>query len=432
MNKILIALVALIPFGLQAQNPAPAKPQSKPMVLTGATIHVGNGQVIENGVIAFDKGIITALGGASTAVNRAGSDVVDLAGKHIFPGIIAMGSTIGIQEIASVRATLDYEEIGDVNPHIRALVAYNTDSEVIPTLRANGVLLAQAVPQGGIVSGSSSVFNTDGWNWEDAVLKKDDGIWLSWPSYLARSFNPEDFSVSVKKNERRAATVTALESTFADAKAYTEIANPAVINLRMEAMKGLFSGTQNLYVRANYAKDMVDAVKFAQSYGVKKVVIVGGDEALKVASFLKENNVPVVLDAIHRLPSRQDDDVYSQYELPAKLHKAGVKVALTYDDGWWRVRNLPFLAGTSAGFGEITKEEALQFVTSNPAQIMGIDAKVGTLEKGKLATLIVTQGDIMDMRGNVVEHAFIQGGKVDLDNKQRRLYNKYKEKYGQE
>ncbi len=432
MNKILIALVALIPFGLQAQNPAPAKPQSKPIVLTGATIHVGNGQVIENGIIAFDKGVITAIGGAATTVDRAGSDVIDLTGKHIFPGIIAMGSTIGIQEVASVRATLDYEEIGDINPHVRALVAYNTDSEVIPTLRTNGVLLAQAVPQGGIVSGSSSVFNTDGWNWEDAVLKKDDGIWLSWPSYLARSFNYEDFSVSVKKNEKRAATITALESTFADAKAYAEITSPSVINIRLEAMKGLYDGTKNLYVRANYAKDMVEAVKFAQSFGVKKVVLVGGDEALKVASFLKENNVPVVLNAIHRLPSRQDDDVYSQYELPAKLHKAGVKVALSYDDGWWRVRNLPFLAGTAAGFGEITKEEALQMVTSNPAQIMGIDSKVGTLEKGKLATLIVTKGDIMEMRGNVVERAFIQGGKVDLDNKQKRLYNKYKEKYGQE
>lgn len=431
-KKILIALVAMLPLGLQAQNPAPAKPQSKPMVLTGATIHVGNGQIIENGVVAFDKGVITAIGGASTAVDRASSEVVDVAGKHIYPGIIAMGSTIGLQEIASVRATLDYEEVGDINPHVRALVAYNTDSEVIPTLRTSGILLAQAVPQGGLVSGSSSVFNTDGWNWEDAVLKKDDGIWLSWPSYLARSFNFEDFSVTVKKNEKRAATITALESTFADGKAYAEIPSPTTINLRLEAMKGLYDGTKNLYVRANYAKDMVEAVKFAQSYGIKKVVIVGGDEALKVAPFLKENNVPVVLDAIHRLPSRQDDDVYSQYELPANLHKAGVKVALTYDDGWWRVRNLSFLAGTAVGFGEISREEALMMVTSNPAQIMGVDNKVGTLEKGKLATLIVTKGDILDMRGNVVEHAFIQGGKVDLDNKQKRLYTKYKDKYGQE
>ncbi len=382
-------------------------------------------------MIAFDKGIITAVGGASTAVDRSGSEVIDLAGKHIFPGIIAMGSTIGIQEIASVRATLDYEEIGDINPHIRSLIAYNTDSEVIPTLRTNGILLAQAVPQGGVVSGSSSVFNTDGWNWEDAVLRKDDGIWVSWPSYLSRSFNADDFSVSIRKNERRPETISLLESTFADAKAYAEAGTGTATNLRMEAMKGLFKGTQNLYVKASYAKDIVEAVKFAQKFGLSKVVIVGGDEAIKVASFLKENSVPVVLGGIHRLPGRQDDDVFAPYELPALLHKAGVKVALSYDDDWWRVRNLPFLAGTAAGFGEISKEEALQLVTQNPAQIMGIDGQVGTLEKGKQATLLVTSGDIMDMRGNVVEHAFIKGSKTNLDNKQKRLYEKYKEKYGQ-
>lgn len=431
IHKLIFALPILFSIGLQAQNPTPAKPQTKPIVLTGATIHIGNGQVIENGVLAFDKGIITAIGGASTTVDRASAEVISLSGKHIFPGIIAMGSTIGIQEIASVRATLDFEEIGDINPHIRSLIAYNTDSEVIPTLRTNGILLAQAVPQGGIISGSSSVFNADGWNWEDAVLKKDDGIWLTWPPYLSRSFNIDDFSVSIKKNEKRPDIINMLESTFADAKAYSEIASPNPTNLRMEAMKGLFKGTQNLYIKASYAKDIAEAVKFAQKFSVGKVVIVGGDEALKVASFLKENSVPVVLAGIHRLPGRQDDDVYSQYELPARLHKAGVKVALSYDDEWWRVRNLPFLAGTAAGFGEISKEEALELVTRNPAQIMGIDAMVGTLEKGKQATMIVTTGDILDMRGNVVEHAFIKGTKTDLDNKQKRLYEKYKDKYGQ-
>lgn len=400
-------------------------------MLTGATIHVGNGQVIQNGVIAFDKGLITNIGPASTAVDRSASEVIDFTGKHIFPGIIAMGSTIGIQEIASVRATLDFEEIGDINPHVRSLTAYSTDSEVIPTLRTSGILLAQSVPQGGTVSGSSSVFNTDGWNWEDAVLKKDDGIWMSWPSYLTRSFNAEDFSVSTKKNEKRLDVIRILESTFADALAYADLSNPDLTNLRMKAMKGLFDNTQNLYIRATYARDMVDAVKFAQRYGIKKVVIVGGDEALKVASFLKENNVPVVLAGTHRLPTRPDDPVYAPYEQPAKLHRAGVKVAISYDDEWWRVRNLPYLAGTAAGFGDITKEEALQMVTRNPAEIMGVDKQVGTLETGKQATLLVTAGDVLDMRGDIVEHAFIKGAKVNLDNKQKRLYEKYKEKYEQ-
>lgn len=432
MKKIISAVLLCLPLGLMAQNPAPKTAQSKPTVLTGATIHLGNGKVVENGLIAFENGVITAVGPASTAVSRTGAEVIDLTGKHIFPGVIAMGSTIGIQEIASVRATLDYEEIGEINPHIRSLVAYSTDSEVIPTLRASGVLLAQSVPQGGVVSGSSSVFNTDGWNWEDAVIRKDDGIWLTWPAYLSRSFNFEDFSFTTKKNEKRAETINLLESTFADAKAYDEIAKPELTNIRLDAMKNLFTGKQNLYIRASYAKDIIDAVKFAKKFGIDKVVIVGGSEADKVAPFLKENNVPVVLGALHSLPSRPDDDVYAVYELPAKLHKAGVKVALSYDDEWWRVRNLPYQAGTAAAFGDISKEDALMFLTQNPAQIMGIDAQVGTLEKGKHATLIVTNGNMMDMRGNVVEHAFIKGAKVSLDNKQLRLYEKYKEKYGQE
>ncbi|TDB64644.1 amidohydrolase family protein [Arundinibacter roseus] len=432
MKKIIFGLLALCGLQAQAQNPAPALPQAKSIVLTGATIHVGNGQVIANGVVAFDKGIITAIGGPATTVDRTNAEVIDLSGKHIFPGIIAMGSTIGIQEIASVRATLDFEEIGDMNPHVRALIAYNTDSEVIPTLRSSGILLAQAVPQGGFISGSSSVFNTDGWNWEDAVLKKDDGIWLSWPAYLSRSFNYDDYSITVKKNEKRADIIATFETFFADAKAYADVENPSPVNLRLAAMKGLFAGTQNLYVRADYAKDILEAVKFAQKFGIKKVVISGGSEALKVADFLKENQVSVVLGALHRLPGRQDDDVYAVYELPAKLHKAGVKVAISYDDEWWRVRNLPFQAGSATAFGTMTSEEALAFLTLNPAQIMGIDAQVGSLEKGKQATLLVSKGDLLDMRGNVVEHAFIKGAKINLDDKQKRLYQKYKEKYGQE
>ncbi|WP_247232122.1 amidohydrolase family protein [Telluribacter sp. SYSU D00476] len=432
MKKIFLALLALVPLSMQAQNPAPANPQSKPIALTGATIHVGNGQVIENGIIVFDKGVITAVGGSATTFDRNATEVVNVAGKHIFPGLIAMGTTVGLQEVASVRATLDYQEVGDINPHVRALIAYNTDSEIIPTIRNTGVLMAQAVPQGGMVSGSSSVFNTDGWNWEDAVLRKDDGIWVNWPAFLARSFSQEDFSITIKRNEKRQEIINELRRHLVEAKAYAEEKAPSPMNLRLAAMKGLFDGSTNLYVRAGYAKDIVESIRFAQDLGVKKVVIVGGDEAYKVATYLKDNNVPVVLDPIHRLPTRADDDVYLPYEQPGRLHKAGVKVALSYNDEWWRTRNLAFLAGTAAGFGEINKEEALQLITLIPAQIMGVDKQVGSLEKGKLATLVVAKGDILDMRTNVVELAYIKGAQINLDDKHKRLYQKYKDKYGQD
>lgn len=411
-----------------SQNPAPASPQVKAVVLTGATIHVGNGQVIENGVIAFDKGVITQIGTALSS--NANAEVIDVKGKHIFPGLISLNTTVGLQEIASVRATLDYNEVGQINPHIRALVAYNTDSEVIPTLRNNGILLSQSVPQGGIISGSSSLFYMDGWNWEDAVLKKDDGIWLNWPPFLSSTFNYDDFTTSIKRNDKRQPIIDQFKLTFSDAKAYSETTNANPVNLRLAAMKPLFSGSSNLYIRADYAKDIIESVRFAKEAGVKKIVIVGGNESYKVAAFLKENQIPVILNQTHRLPERQDENVYLPYELPGILHKAGVKVAVTYADEWWRTRNLAFLAGTASGFGNVSPEEALQFVTRNTAEILGVDSQVGTLEKGKQASFIVTGGDILDMRGNSVSLIYIKGAKVNGDDKQKRLYEKYKEKYG--
>jgi imidazolonepropionase-like amidohydrolase len=412
-----------------AQNPAPAGPQTRAIALTGATIHIGNGQVITNGVILFDKGIITAVGDGNTPIN--GAEVISVAGKHVYPGLISPAATVGLQEFASVRATLDYQETGALNPNVRALIAYNTDSEVIPTIRNNGLLMTQAVPDGGVIAGSSSVMHTDGWNWEDAVLKADDGLWLNWPGYFARSFDFETFSVSLKKNEQRQDGINALTATFSDVRAYADLKNPAPKNLKFEAMKGLFDGSKCLYIRANYGKDIIEAVKFAKQMGVRKPVIVGGEDAGRVIDFLKENNIPVILGAMHRLPTLQDEDVYMPYKLPGLLQKAGILVSLSYDGEWWRTRNLPFQAGTAAGFSGIDKEEALKMITSNSAKIMGIDNVVGTLEKGKHATLVVSKGDLLDMRTNVIEHAFIQGRHLNLDDKHKRLYHMYREKYGQ-
>ncbi|PSL28440.1 amidohydrolase family protein [Dyadobacter jiangsuensis] len=428
--KLIAGFLLGLTAGAQAQNPAPAKPQTKPVVLTGATIHIGNGQVIQNGAIAFDKGIITQVGPAASVTSPSGAETVDVKGKHIFPGLISLNTTVGLQEIASVRATLDYREVGEINPHVRALVAYNTDSEVIPTLRGNGILVSQAVPQGGAISGSSSVFYSDGWNWEDAVLKKDDGIWLSWPAFLAGNFDNETFTYSIKRNDKRQEVIDLFKKTFAEAKAYAEIANPSPVNLRLEAMRPLFAGTANLYIRADYAKDIIESIRFAQEAGVKKIVIAGGNESYKVTAFLKENQVPVIINTTHRLPEGVDENVYLPYELPGLLHKAGVKVAITYADEWWRTRNLGFLAGTASGFSGVTSEEALQFVTRNAADIIGAGQQVGTLEKGKQASLLVSDGDILDMRGNMIQAAYIRGGKVNLDDKQKRLYEKYKDKYG--
>jgi imidazolonepropionase-like amidohydrolase len=434
MKQILFILSALMTTAGYAQNPAPGRTQERPVALIGATIHTATGRVIDNGVITFEKGIITGVGGSATP-RPADAQVIELRGKHIYPGLISPASLVGLQEIAAVRATVDSRETGVLNPNVRALIAYDTDSEVIPTIRNNGILITQAMPMGGTLSGSSSIMHTDGWNWEDAVLKRDDGLWLNWPGYYSRDFDFETFQVSVKKNDRRTEALRALQATFAEAKAYADGATsanvPATMNLRFEAMRGLFAGKQTLFVRADYAKDIIEAVRFAKAAGVPRVVIVGAEEANKVAGFLKDNNVPVLLSALHRLPNREDEATDLPYRMPAILHEAGVLVGLSYAEEWWRTRNLPFLAGTAVGFGVPNREEALKMITANTAKILGIDNVVGTLETGKQATLIVSKGDILDMRTNVIEHAFIQGRKVDLDDKHKRLYNKFKTKYGQ-
>ena len=415
-----------------AQNPAPAQPQQKAIALVGATIHTGTGQVIPNGYITFDKGMITDMGDAATMSRNAGDiQVIDVAGRHIYPGLISPASLVGLQEVASVRATIDSREVGVLNPNVRALIAYDSDSDIIPTIRNNGILITQVMPVGGTVSGSSSIMHTDGWNWQDAVLRSDDGIWLNWPGYYARDFDFETFQSTVKKNDKRDEAIRAVQLVFAEAKAYAEGTTPATMNLKFEAMRGLFTGKQNLYVRADYAKDIIEAVRFAKVAGVPKVVIVGAEDGDKVAGFLKENNVPVILSPLHRLPNREDEPVDLPYRLPGILQKAGVLVSLSYADEWWRTRNLPFLAGTAVGFGVTDREEALKMITANTAKILGIDGQVGTLEKGKQATIVVSKGDILDMRTNVIEQAFIQGRQVNLDDKHKRLYNKFKTKYGQ-
>ncbi|OJJ23229.1 amidohydrolase [marine bacterium AO1-C] len=420
LTPIILSLAILLGVVLntQAQRIKPAPPQSKPIVLQGATIHVGNGQVINNGSIRFEKGIITEVG---TSVNSTGAQVINLTGKHIYPGIIAPNTSVGLVEIGAVRASVDNEEQGSFNPEARALTSFNTDSDVIPTLRFTGVLIAESVPSGGIVSGTASIMEMDGWNWEDAVHKADNGIHLNWVSRFSRRRRGGGV------NRRRARLLKVIENTMNEARAYVQNPKPAKTNLKFEAMRGLYDGSTTLFVHTNYSKDIVESVQKLKSYGVKRIVIVGGREALKVADFLNDEKVPVILNETHRLPRRSHTDVDMPFKLPYLLGKAGVVVGLSVS-GWWQVRTLPFQAGTAVAHG-LKKEEALEMITLNNAKILGIDDKVGSLEKGKHATLIVSKGDILDMLTNDIEHAFIRGKKIVLDDKQQQLYKRFKKKY---
>jgi len=433
MSKIFLVLSGLLVSGSLAFGQAtisPARPQTKPVIITGATIHVGNGQVINNGYIAFDKGKITAIG-EGTAPNTNGADVIDATGKQLYPGFICPITTLGLVEIEEgARGTDDESETGELNPDARSIVAYNTDSKVIPTVRSNGILLAQPTPVGGIISGESSVVQLDAWNWEDAAYKTDIGVHLTWPVGRVQGRRRPATPGSGPQEtpaERAQKAMDAIYDLFSQAKAYSEIAKPDVTNVRFEAMRGLFNGSKKLFVNADGAKEIVQAVAFAKKFGLS-LVIVGGAESYLVTDVLKDNNVPVILRETQRLPDRDDDDVYLPYKLPKMLQDAGVLYGLT-GIGFWRQRNLPFEAGEAVGYG-LTKEQALSMITINNAKILGIDKTTGTLEVGKDANLFISNGDALDMLTLNVTKAFIQGRDINLDNLHKQLYKNFSDKYG--
>jgi imidazolonepropionase-like amidohydrolase len=423
-----IITMSLLSFSILAQVPAPGEAQKEPIAIMNAYAHLGNGEVIENSVVTFEDGLITNVADATTIrLDLSKFKVIQAEGMHVYPGLIASNTIMGLEEIAAVRATRDQDETGDFNPNVRALIAYNTDSEIIPTTRFNGVLYAQTTPRGGRISGSSSIMNLDAWNWEDAVLKNDEGIHLNWPSKLKypRWWLGE---TEWRENKDYEKEYEEVKIFFKDAASYNEISNPETTNLKLEAMKGLFVGAKSLYIHTDRAKEILESIQFALEMGVKKVILVGGDEAYYVKDFLKENKIPVILEETLRLPSRTSDPVDMPYRLPNLLQKAGVKVAIGQWGEVMQVRNLPFSVGTAAAYG-LGREEALKMVTLNPAEIMGVDDKIGTLEKGKMASLVVSKGDIFDMDGNQMEYVFIEGREVTLEAHQQRLYKKFKGKY---
>jgi imidazolonepropionase-like amidohydrolase len=432
MKKILFSIWGLLlgtilAYGQANISPAPA--QTKPVIITGAIIHIGNGQVINNGYIAFDKGKITAVG-EGTPANTNGVDIIDAAGKQVYPGFICPITTLGLVEVEEgARGTVDDAETGEINPNVRTLIAFNTDSKVIPTVRSNGILLAQPTPGGGLISGQSSVMQLDGWNWEDAAYKKDIAIHMNWPimrPQTRRRAQPTPGVPQESPEDRMQKALDVIYNLFTEAKAYAE-AKPAVINLRFEAMKGLFDGSKKLFVNADGAKEIVQAITLGKKLGIQ-VVIVGGKESYLVTDALKNNNVPVIIRETQSLPERDDDDVYLPYKLPKILQDAGVLYGLT-GTGFWRQRNLPFEAGEACGYG-LTKEQAISMITLNNAKILGIDKTTGTLEVGKDANLFISKGDALDMITIDVQKAFIQGRDINLDNLHKQLYRKFAAKYG--
>jgi imidazolonepropionase-like amidohydrolase len=421
--RILILSTLFVSSLVFALAPTPAKKQEKEVVYHNATVHIGNGKVMKGATIAFSDGKISRLG--YFKMKWMPTDI-DLKGKHVYPGFILPVTRIGLTEVDAVKATIDDVEVGQLNPNVRSIVAYNTDSEIIPTLKFNGVLLAQPTPRGGLVSGLSSIVQLDAWNWQDAVIVTDDAVHVNWPSAMRPKFDMATFTLKTVKNKKYHKQIEQIKSLFVDAKLETSSAK----NIKLAAVKPVFAGVRKVYIHANKPKAIIEAVNFFKEVGAQSIVLVTGQGVLPVIDFIKYAGIAVIVDNVHQLPKREDLSVDAGYTTAIKLHKAGVLTALAYQGGMTMgSRNLAFTAGTLVAYG-LDKEQSLKMISGNTAKILGIDKNFGTLEVGKSATLFVSQGDALDMKSNIILDAYIDGRKLKLEGRQQELNQRYLDKYG--
>ena len=430
MKKLYLLILFIISQNIYSQVPEPVGEQDRPIILYNAQVHIGNGTIIENGYICFDSGKITHVGDFNNTILRNFENHIqfDLNDKLVYPGLILPISKVGLEDISAIRATRDHTEIGDINSNIRTLTSYNTDSDMISTFRFNGILLSQVTPDGDLITGNSSIMMMEGWNWEDAAYKVDNGIHFKWPR---KTYPPSRRSGSTefRSNTNYKSTVDKIHKFLIDSRSYFDRRdNIEEINLKLEAMLGVFTDEKKVYIHANSREQIIESVQTFKRHGINNLVIVGADDAYYAIDFIKENNLPILLNNIHRTPSRNQEDVDLPYKLPYLLYKEGILVGLTASGSLHSQRNLPFLAGTSVAYG-VPKEEALKMISYNTAKILGIDNLTGSLEVGKDANIIVSKGDILDMRTSQIVHAFITGREINLNGKQQILYDRFNRKY---
>ena len=415
---------------LVASDQIPGAPQKRPIALVNGVIHTVSGGVIPEGTLVFAEGRITEMG--TRLAPPSGADVVDLQGKHVYPGLIESHSQLGLQEISSTRSTIDSSEGGLLNPNVSANVSVNPDSELIPVTRANGVLIAVSAPSGGLVSGRASVMQMDGWTWEAMTLKPAAALVVNWPSGGPSFRSPAAGADNAAEN--REDPVQSLRGLFRQAKQYLKArqANPSgqQFDSRLASMEPVLNGQIPLMISA----DDVSQIQAAVAFGVEqkiKVILFGGYDAEQCAELLKRYDVPVIISAIHRDPRRDHEDYDSAFTLPERLRRAGIRFCISGSGRaeTWNTRNLPYQAATAAAYG-LPRDEALRAITLYPAQILGVADRVGSLDAGRDATLFVSTGDPLETETQIT-HAWIQGRKVDLTSRHTQLNAKYLEKYRQ-
>jgi imidazolonepropionase-like amidohydrolase len=416
-----------------ASDQIPAKLQDHPIALVGGTVHPVSGPVITNGTVLFIDGKITAVG--SNVSLPTGTEQIDVSGKHVYPGLIATNSMLGLTEIGSVRATLDAAEIGDIKPNVRAESAINPDSEILPVTRANGVTVAQSVPSGGLISGTSATIMLDGWTWEDLTLGAPAGLHVQWPGARGGRFFRRRNQSEEERRKAMQENIQKIKTAFAEARAYMTAKDAESqkgipyhdTDLRWEAMIPVLKKEVPVFVHANVLSQIQQAVDWALDEDVK-VVLVGGQDAWRITDLLKEKGIPVVIGGVLNTPRRRWEPYDTPFTTALKLHEAGVSFCIGFSGREAsNARNLAYHAAMASAYG-LPKEEALKSITVYPAQILGVADRVGSIEVGKDATLIVTNGDPLEITTQV-EQEFIQGRTIDLTSRHTQLYEKYKIKY---
>jgi imidazolonepropionase-like amidohydrolase len=402
--------------------------------ITNAKIVPMTGPEIERGTVVIRNGRIAAVG--ANASIPGGAQVIDARGLAVYPGMIDSGTAVGLTEIGAVRATVDTTELGDFNPHMRAIVAIHPESEIIPVARVNGITTVVSRPTGGVFSGQAALINLDGWTWEEMELKAPVGIVFNFPVIQSgRFFNFETFQTEErnyqKAKQERDDKLNKARRLLDDARAYAkakaaQAKDPSLPNVEpdhvLEALVPVINGQWPFIVVANEERDIKGAIEFAEEQKVK-MILSGGADAWKVASLLKEKNVPVVLGPILRLPQHEDDAYDQSFAAAKALYEAGVKFAFETNDAS-NERNLPYHAAMCVAFG-LPREEALKALTIYPAQIWGVADQVGSIEVGKLANLVVWDGDPLEIRSQV-KYLFIKGNQIPLTTKHTELYERYR------
>lgn len=428
---VLMIQYVLIASQLFANDQIPAPPQQHPIALVNGTVHSFERGVLVGTTVLFADGKITFIGGEKALPD--GTEIIDVNGKHIYPAFIAMNTVLGLTEINAVRATRDFREVGDFTPEVRAEVAYNPDSELLPVTRANGVAITQTVPQGGLISGTSAVMMLDGWTWESMRVKAPAGLHLFWPQMkvVERPWIRQSAEEQKKSRDER---LKSLEQFWEDARAYFKLKEAGMLkesSVRFDAMEKFVKGEAPVFIHANDISQIQAALDWGKKQKIR-MVIVGGYDAWRITDELKAANVPVVYQNVHSLPDRRWEPYDTPFTIPAKLHEAGVTFCIAPSEGVWdagHTRSMPYEAATAAAYG-LPAEEALKAITLYPAKILGVDDRLGDVAVGKDATIIVTNGDPLEISTNV-ELMFIEGRKIDLSSRHTELYEKYREKYRQ-